>query len=607
MIPIFPFFAICLAVGLLNGIFPGLFPAAAGYAGGAAYWVGATINNTRRLIRNIVIYGTIALVTWFGLLAFAIHTKWWPAVLVGFISTGLTALLMAIMMFTVNKLLTGITAHLLTTATAWSAAIKLQTMPWNSQPLWLKIISLVMSPVYGLYLLVFLPTKAVLEIVKAVAAFAPTVSNWLKNITVIISAVSVCSWFLMSLLAFQLEFGMTGPLNLYVLGLSFAFIAILVALMLMRGSAMVQVLDFIQALGFISLFMLGFIGLHNFLPDLINPLTATFGNRYHGVVNNATAHEWFAMILLCLISGILCRLPWCKSFAGPLSLGLLFLWVFSTDYTVKAASGVTPFYVDWQWWATFAFLLLSWLFMKSWKVVSMVTNTNTANPGAPAPVANGGGGRKFPWKAVMVSAAVAIALIFLGMMAFRSGAQAQVNTLPPQVMVVTPTILTPSQTSGIVVNDPRYNLTPYRTFKVLKSDPSTGEYQFELDARELKQTLPVLPDAGQVWTFSFSDVLVCAWGAPCTDASGQTIHSKPGNLVGALRATFNADDFIAQFAFQQEVVAYTGDGNLELGGVPQPWSVTSTGAGKSVYVGFNLRQSEKDNAKGGGILTLKTK
>jgi hypothetical protein len=192
----------------------------------------------------------------------------------------------------------------------------------------------------------------------------------------------------------------------------------------------------------------------------------------------------------------------------------------------------------------------------------------------------------------------------------QSSAQAGAPFVPPPTssdsrQPLNSTPIEPSAPrSAVIFYDPDYNFTPVRDYEVLKSDPTGGEYRFWLDARALKQEIPVVPAPGETWRFSFSETKVCALNVHCIGAFGQ--GGRPGDLVGDDRVKFNADDFPAQPAHCQSAVAYTGSGVLELGS-SFTWVVPDGAAGKLVFVGFNIRQSESVSAKGGGILTLKTK
>jgi hypothetical protein len=255
-----------------------------------------------------------------------------------------------------------------------------------------------------------------------------------------------------------------------------------------------------------------------------------------------------------------------------------------------------------------AILIILWIA----KAIKSNTSANTtktlvsATTASPVPPAAGHG---FSWKTGLVSAAVVIALVFLGMMAFRSGGfgtQAQASVLPPTILVP-PTPAPAAQQSGqtsIVVYDPKYDETSRTNFGSLPSDTATGEYRYWIAANVLKQDLPVVPNAGETWEFSFSDTSVCAFNVPCVGPAGQ--GGKPSGLHGDDRAKYNADDFPAQNARYQEAAAYTGDGVLELGN-PDPWMVTDAAAGKTVAVGFNIRRSEIASAHGGGTLTIRVR
>lgn len=551
MIPIFLWSSLCSAIGLLHMVFPDLFPTAADYAVGGVYWVRATVNNTRRLIRNIMVYSAAALVIWFGLLALAIYTKWWPAVVVGFVSTGMTALLVAVLLFTANKAMTSVTAHILAKAKEWSDKIPIQTVPWHVQPALMRYRNLAGAPLYGLYLLLVLPTKAVLEIIKAIAELGPTFEKWFRRITVIVAAVSVCSWFLTGLLVFQLEFGMNGPLDIFTLGISCVFIATLISLLLMTGSPMVKVLDFIKTLGFLNLFMLVFVFLHHWLPDFMNPLTKEFASCYHGVIVNIQTQEWIAMIVLLVIVGISCLMPWCRLFAGPLALGLNFFWVFSTDFH-------GGFYKRWEWWATLVILLLGWLFMNRWKIPTGTPSNQeeqsganspatAATPAANASSSSSAHGSHGFWPVFAFIALLVIAFLWW----HNSGSTAQAQVSPPQVVVM-------QQAPPAPVPAARQTVTNLEDFAVLKDGSSDGVWEFQLDARQPWRTLPVSVSDGDEVEFSASGLVCGGINVGCVGPNGQDGPTKT--------AIVNRDEFPVGEAFAQALVARIGYGQFQAGG-----------------------------------------
>lgn len=386
MIPIFPFFSISLALGLLGVLFPGMFPV----AGSMARVGGLAALGTYRRIRNftqaLVIYGATALTIWFSLLLFAIYLRRWEFAIVGMVSTGVAFLAAAILLFTAKHVAHAVVSNLKLKASALSGAIKLLTIPWDRQPLWMKFASLAASPLYGLYLLVMLPTKGMLELVVAAADFIV----WMQRIVVISAAVSVCSWFLTGLVIFQLQFNLTGPLDLFTLSVALLFVATLISLLLMMGSPMVKVLEFIQMLGFLNLALITFCALDHFRPDICDPMLRAFTGRWAGLVANVIAHPALAMILMVGLSALVCLMPWCRSFAGPISLGLLLLWVVGTNFA-------TPFYTELEWWIGLVGLAACWLYLRSWKIPTPATATPTpaatpapATPAAPAaPAATG--------------------------------------------------------------------------------------------------------------------------------------------------------------------------------------------------------------------------
>lgn len=379
MIPIFAFFALCTGAGLLHTLFPGLFPAAGrATMAGHAIVVGV-YRRARNLTRDIAIYGTLALTIWFGLIVLALQFKRWEFAAVGLASTGFATLVSAVLLFTAKAVLTGTLTRINEVATEWSAAIRLQTVPFSRQNY--KLPRLLVAPLYGFYLLLVLPAKAMLEIVKAVCEFGPTLGNWINRIVVIISAVSVCSWFLSGLVLFQLEFSMDGPLDPFILGLCLMFIATLIALLLMTGSPLVKVLEFIQSLGFINLLLLSFIAFHHFRPDIANPMLTVFTNRWAGLVYNIGHYPCLAMLFMVGVTALCCRMPWPRAFAGPISLGLLILWIFSTDFA-------SHFYFDLGWWIGLIGLTVSWMYMKEWVVPVSVIEPPAATPStASAPTA----------------------------------------------------------------------------------------------------------------------------------------------------------------------------------------------------------------------------
>jgi len=173
-------------------------------------------------------------------------------------------------------------------------------------------------------------------------------------------------------------------------------------------------------------------------------------------------------------------------------------------------------------------------------------------------------------------------------------------TPPPPPPGATQSAPQSSGQTSIVVHDVRYETANDRQLNVPASDPANGEYYFAVDA-QFPKDIPIVPVEGEVWTFSFSDTLICAFNVPCVDAAGQ--GGKPSSVVGNDRAKYNVDDFPFQDVHCQEAAASTGDGIFGIGNT-FAWTVTSRGASKPVSVAFNIRRSEIGAARGGGILKI---
>jgi hypothetical protein len=578
MIPLFPWFSMSLAGWLLSMIFPGLIPSVGSAVAIGGYWVGKTYHNTVKAVRRAILSGVLALTVWFGLLALAIYTRRWEFALVGLISTGVTSLLAAILLYTVKHVTNAVVSNLRSKISVMSGVIRLQTIPWDQQPLWMKLASLAASPVYGLYLLTMLPIKGVLETLIFVADFVVNdVLKWMNRIVVIVSAVSVCSFFLSGLVLFQLQFNMTGPLDMFTLGLSLLFIATLIALLLMTGSPLVKVLEFIQMLGFINLALIAFVGLYHFRPDLGDPIMRSIGFLWAGVVNNVSSHHWIAMLVAVGLSAIVCRLPWCRPFAGWPSLFILFLWVFSTDFYSK-------FYTRWDWWVTTVILLASWLYMKTWVLPSATTASGTQTAGANSPShesnghghGHGGGYITFP----RVVVAILIFLMwhsgFLGLFSKHTQAQVPPSTPP-----------TASQPQTPVVPFVPANL---EDFHILKEGSTDDVWEFQLDGREAWKTLPdITVNDGDEVELSASGQ-VCGASVGCVGPNGQQGPAKA--------STLRPGEFPFGDAWYQALVIRIGPHTFQAG--DHKTFVVPDGTGyQSIKVIDNYRLPEITTASGG--------
>lgn len=73
---------------------------------------------------------------------------------------------------------------------------------------------------------------------------------------------------------------------------------------------------------------------------------------------------------------------------------------------------------------------------------------------------------------------------------------------PPFAVIPSP--LASSGQTSIVVHDAKYDTTERTKFHPLPSDTQNGEYRYWVPANILKNDLPRIPAAGEVWEFSFS-------------------------------------------------------------------------------------------------------
>lgn len=438
LIPIFLWFSVCLATGLLHTLFPNLFPSFGNAAIGAGYWVAGTYNNSKRLTQAILTYGTAVLIIWFSLIALSIHTKYWTFAMVAFISTGVAIGAVGLVTSIVEKVVTAGMTHLASTASAWSAKIPLRTMPWNAMPLPMKVWSLGLSPFYGLYLLLMLPAKGILEIAAAIGAFGKTLEKWMELLIQIMAAICLISWAATSIIVFQMAMGIV-ILDLYNLGLTLLFIAILIGLIFLHGKTLVSIKSFFQGLSFTALFMIGIVGFSRIFPTLAHNLRQNIQTMYNGVVNNTAEYGWIATIVTMIVLAVLAWIkPWCRSFATPLIGFVLFLYVFSTNFA-------SEFYKNTIWWLPVISGVLLLLLTFRWKTPDPA-HDSTPSGGSTASAKNdaghghhGGdhGGHGFPWVWILGIIFAGIFMYFLYMMSTRN------STASPTAQANGGTVITP--------------------------------------------------------------------------------------------------------------------------------------------------------------------
>jgi hypothetical protein len=379
------------------------------------------------------------MIIWFSLIARAIYTGRWEWAVVGLLSTGLTCLCVSLSFLMARGTAIPLLAHLETNAAAWSAAIPMQTVPWAAEPWWMKSIRLFLLPFYGLYFLTVFPIKGVLEIVKAIAALGSVLDKWLNRFQEITAAATVVIWVLATVTMFQMQYGI-HILDLVSLGLGFLFVGLLIALLLLAGKVYVNVKEFIQAFGSFGLFLIGLMWIHHALPVLAYNLQENMQLRYDHLLANVRHYDFIAVLVILAVFAVLGRMPWVRTFAGPLALGLLFLYTFGTDPSI-------PFYTKWEWWVGFVGLVVGLLFMWRWKAAPAAThnapNQIEASNQHPTPAADHGGGshgghgsnQVNPWFVVM---AVLLTVVVIFSILNWMKPTAQASTMPA------PTVFVPS-------------------------------------------------------------------------------------------------------------------------------------------------------------------
>jgi hypothetical protein len=535
MIPIFMWFALCSAVALVQTALPNLFPSVGNYAAAGVLWAGTTVNNTRRLMRTIMAYGTATLILWLGSIAFAIYkdtSESWIFAIAALISTAVTLLTLAVFGLVAKTVIGASLSHINTTATAWSAAIPLRTMAWHAMPPSVRWRALASSPLYGLYLLFALPTKGMLEVIIAIAKFGPTFTAWMKQFIEILAAISVVCFTLATVAIFQIKMGYV-IITLPFLGLVMLFIAILVALLLLQGKAMVDVKEFIETLGHADLYLIGILWFDILFPSLAKPLQTRIHNHFYALVANVWMYDWAGMIVVLGIFALLASMPWCRKFAGSMAMAILFIWTLSLDPTI-------PFYTKWDWWGTFVALLIGWVILRKWKTPTGLTHAGVT-PNAPhAPVAPaapaaatahaGGHGNGHATSSSGSGWWIAFAFVALLAMFILGASYISANTpqrpqtvqpilvIPPSVSAAPPTAPAPTPVAPSQPPAPVTQRDPVRHFEIL--DAATHSYQ--LDAREMWRELDITAAAGRYLRVTTDPAYkTCsAELAPCADADG---------------------------------------------------------------------------------------
>jgi hypothetical protein len=341
MIPIFPFASLAGAIGLLATLFPGLFPAVGNVALGLGYGLGATVNNTTRTIKRVLGWSLIALVFWLGLIAFAIHTQSWVFAVTAFVSIALAVTVLMLMLAMAKSAIGAGMAQLLATATTWSAAIKLQTVPFARQNY--KLARILGSPLYGLYLLLALPAKAVLEVVKVVASFGPTLTGWMQRVVEIMSAASVVAWVLATIVMLQLQHNVI-ILTLPLLGALLIIIALLINLIFLGFAPKIKVKEFIALLGYSGILLNALFVTGIVFPPLTFTLARKLATWSNTFLVNLAADDFMSCLVGLVVINVLCGIVvWARKAAVPLAMAWILVSVWGFDLTVIEQSA--PFEV----------------------------------------------------------------------------------------------------------------------------------------------------------------------------------------------------------------------------------------------------------------------
>ena len=531
LIPAFSFASLGSVLALIQILFPNLFVAAVNYAVAGEIWINMAYKNSTRTIQRTIVGLVIALCSVLGILVLAIGFKQWTIALAGLVSTGLATLVSSILLYAAKGVLVTTFSHVHHTASDWSSLIRLQTVPFDRQPLWMKLASVATMPVYGLYLLLALPAKAILEVIKAISGFGSAMAKFLQSIMVISSAASVCSFFLSTLILFQLEFGLDGPLDLFMLGITCLFICILIAMLLMMGSPLVKVLDFIQSLGFISIAMIGFIAMHHVFPRLVDPLSAMLRSRYGNVVTGVSSYPWLAMVVAEIIIVAVCTMPWCRPFAGTFCLLPLGLWILGTDFQ-------SSFYKEWTWWVGLLIPALCWFLTRNWKLqVLHASSITTAIVHHHAPAAHHdashsdhghghGHGGGFPIKEFVAGLFAAIIVIIL-IQIWTNLNEMNHHRLPPPAFMAGTTGTSDNLPSASLRNfSIRQTVTNLKDFAILKNGDSDNEWEFQLDARRPWQNSPFTVSSGDEVDISATGLVCGGENLGCVGPNGQDVPAK---------------------------------------------------------------------------------
>jgi hypothetical protein len=196
-------------------------------------------------------------------------------------------------------------------------------------------------------------------------------------------------------------------------------------------------------------------------------------------------------------------------------------------------------------------------------------------------------------------------LLFALMFYFRNDRRlggAQESTLDPARPIqqatpepMKPTVPLPTSVTGANPED----------FRIIRSDQSAGDYEFQLDARILRQELPVTVSYGDRIE-SWLDGKVCANPqVPCVGPYGQGMRPADTPTTSEDWVKYKLGTFPVKDALFQAAVAYFGNMAFPIGNYKSEWPIPAGTANQHLVVGYNIHEGEESIATGGGKLKLK--
>ena len=161
---------------------------------------------------------------------------------------------------------------------------------------------------------------------------------------------------------------------------------------------------------------------------------------------------------------------------------------------------------------------------------------------------------------------------------------------------------TESDSANYVPQPQTRGITNTETYRQIKVNMAAGEYEFQLDARVLKQSTPAIVTDGDQVEYWVSGRVCPVNPDPCVGPNGQ--GGRPIDVDPSIRQQWKVDEFPVKDAYFQAAVSYIDSKSFQIGD-HRIWPVPAGTGNQHIVLGTNIRDTEVGRATGGFRVRIK--